>query len=105
MESGLIEDSQISASSQFDVNHAAIQGRLNFLAAGGKAGSWSSRTNDIKQWFEVDLVSYTRVTQIVTQGRNAFDQWVTKYRLQYSGEGVTFYYYQLPGHSSPKVLL
>ena len=104
MESGLIEDSQITASSQFDDNHAAIQGRLNFLAAGGKQGGWSSRTNDAKQWIEVDLVSYTKVTQIVTQGRNAFNQWVTKYKLQYSDDGVNFHFYQLPGQNSPEVL-
>jgi len=104
MESGLIEDSQITASSQFDDNHAAIQGRLNFLAAGAKAGGWSSRTNDANQWIEVDLVSYTKVTQIVTQGRNAFNQWVTKYKLQYSDDGVNFHFYQLPGQNSPEVL-
>ena len=105
MESRLIKDSQITASSQWDANHAAIQGRLNFLAGGGKAGGWSSRTNDANQWIEVDLVIHTKLTRIVTQGRNAFDQWVTKYKLQYSEDGVTFHYYQLPGQSSPKVYL
>lgn len=103
MESGLIKDAQISASSQYDVNHAVIQARLNFQAVGGKAGGWSSRTNDVKQWLEVDLASYTKVSQIVTQGRNAFNQWVTKYKLQYSDDGVNFNFYQLPGHSFPKV--
>ena len=36
MESGAISDAQISASSEWDPNHAAIQGRLNFKAGGGK---------------------------------------------------------------------
>ena len=36
MESGCIKDAQITASSQWDRNHAAIQGRLNFKAGGGK---------------------------------------------------------------------
>jgi len=77
MESGFIKDVQITASSQFDGNHAAIQARLNFQAGGGRAGGWSSRTNNVKQWIQVDLASYTKVSQIVTQGRNAFNQWVT----------------------------
>jgi len=105
MESGLIKDAQITASTQWDGNHAAIQGRLNFLAGGGKAGGWSSRTNDVHQWLQIDLASYTRLTRIVTQGRNAYNQWVTKYKLQYSEDGVTFYYYIEPGQNSPKVLV
>ena len=41
--------------------------------------------------------------QTVTQGRNAHSQWVTAYKLQYSEDGVNFYYYKVPGQSSPKV--
>ena len=103
MESGLIKDAQISASTQYDANHAAIQGRLNFLAGGGKAGGWSSRTNDVNQWIRIDLAGYTKLTGVVTQGRNAYNQWVTKYKLQYSEDGVTFDYYMEPGQNSPKV--
>ena len=40
VESGAISDAQISASSQWDANHAAIQGRLHFQKSSGKAGSW-----------------------------------------------------------------
>ena len=104
MESGRIKDAQITASSQWDTNHAAIQGRLNFLAGGGKAGGWSARHDNPNQWIQVDLLSYTRVTRIVTQGRNAFAQWVTKYKLQYSEDGLHFRYYQESGQSSPKVI-
>ena len=103
MESRLIKDSQITASSQWDGNHAAVQGRLNFLAGGGKAGGWSARTNDVKQWIQVDLFGDAEVTRVVTQGRNAHNQWVTKYKLQYSSDGVNFHFYHLPGHNSPKV--
>ena len=103
MESGLITDAQITASSQWDANHAAIQGRLNFLAGGGKQGGWSSRSNDASQWIQVALPSYTKVTRIATQGRNRVAQWVTKYKLQYSEDGYTFHYYYVPGQNSPKV--
>ena len=103
MESGLITNAQITASSQWDGNHAAIQGRLNFKAGGGKAGGWSTRTNDGSQWIEVALPSYTKVTWMATQGRNGFNQWVTKYKLQYSDDGLGFRYYYVPGQNSPKV--
>ena len=104
MESRFIKDSQITASSEWDVNHAAIQARLNFKAGGGKQGGWSARSNDAYQWIQVALSSYTKLTGIATQGRNAaYSQWVTKYQLQYSDDGVNFHYYKAPGQSSPKV--
>ena len=104
MESGDIVDAQITASSEFDGNHAAKQGRLNFQAVPGKAGSWSARTNDVNQWIQIKLPGYTKITRFATQGRNAFNQWVTQYKLEYSEDGVTFHYYHEPGHSAPKVL-
>jgi len=104
MENRLIRDAQITASSEWDSNHAAIQARLNFKAGGGKQGAWSARSNNANQWIQVALSSYTRLTGIATQGRNAaYSQWVTKYQLQYSDDGVNFHYYKEPGQSSPKV--
>ena len=104
MESRLIKDSQITASSQWDTNHAAIQARLNFLAGGGKAGGWSARQNNAGQWLQIDLASYHKVTWIVTQGRNGHNQWVTKYRLQYSEGGLHYRFYHEHGQNSPKVI-
>ena len=105
MENGRIKDAQITASSQWDGNHAAIQGRLNFKAGGGKQGGWSAGKNNGNQWIQVALGSYTKLTSIATQGRNAHSQWVTAYKLQYSQDGVNFYYYKVSGQSSPKVCL
>ena len=99
MESGAISDKQITASSQLDVNHTAIQGRLNF-----KTGSWSAVKNDSSQWLQVDLDSQRiRVTRVATQGRNDATQWVTKYKLQYSNDGMNFQYYRERGQSADKV--
>ena len=94
MKSGDIYDRQITASSEWDSNHAAIQGRLFFLAGSGKQGSWSARHNNLDQWLQIDLLDQiTKVTAVSTQGRNAYSQWVTKYKLQYSVDGVNFQYY------------
>ena len=86
-----------------NINLAAIHGRLNFKAGSGKHGSWSARLNDLKQWLQVDLGS-SKVTGVATQGRNGHSgQWVTKYKLQYSDDGVTFHFYKESGQSENKV--
>ena len=103
MENHLIKDAQITASSEWASNYAAIQARLNFKAGGGKSGGWSAGYNNANQWIQVALGSYTKSTGIATQGRNGEQKWVTKYQLQYSNDGVSFHYYKEPGQSSPKV--
>ena len=103
MENRLIKDAQITASSEYDSSHAAIHARLNFKAGGGKRGGWSARSSDANQWIQVTLGSYTKITGVATQGRDGVGQWVTKYQLQYSDDGVNFDYYKEPGQTSPKV--
>jgi len=105
MENGAISDVQITASSQFDTNHAAIQGRLHFQATGSLQGAWSAHTNDANQWLQVYLGSESIIiTKVATQGRNgSHRQWVTKYNLQYSEDEVNFRYYREQGKTEKKV--
>ena len=106
VESGAISDGQISASSQWDEKHAASQGRLNFKAVPGKSGSWSAKDNDVSQWFQVDLGNpHTKVTALATQGRHdrPYDQWVTKYKVQYGEDGVNFKYFMEEQSSKVRV--
>ena len=104
MENGAISDGQISASSQLDSSHAVTQARLHFKGTVGKAGSWSAGINDVNQWLQIDLGSrLTNVTRVATQGRNGNPQWVTKYKLQYSIDGVNFQYYREQRQSADMV--
>ena len=106
MESGAIPDAHITASSEWDGNHAAFQGRLNFKEGGGKQGAWSSRPSDENQWLRIDLGNQqTNVTGVATQGRDSekWPQWVTKYKLQYGDNGVNFDNYRESGQSGTKV--
>lgn len=106
MESGEITDDQISASSQFSYLylHAAHHSRLHSQHNGTKAGGWSAATNNGRQWLQVDLGCYdNRVTRIATQGRHSYQQWVTKYKLQYSYDAMTFWYYKEQGMTTDKV--
>ena len=103
MDSGGITDAQISASSQWDNNHGASRARLHMQRNGNQRGSWSARTNDLNQWLQVDLGGYTTLTRVATQGRSDHDQWVTKYNLQYSDDGVIFQFYKEPHQTAAKV--
>ncbi len=103
MESGSLANTQITASSVLDGTTTPGQARLHFKADGNKAGGWSAGRNDLNQWLQVDLGSYTKVSRVATQGRNGYDQWVTKYRLHYSNDGVSFQVYKEPGASLAKV--
>ena len=106
MENGAILDRQITASSQWDDNHAPFQGRLYFQATGKKQGGWSAAQGNSRQWLQVDLGSqFAKVTRVATQGRNGgHTQWVTSYKLQYSNDGVNFHYYREQGQIADKVM-
>ncbi|KAL9964183.1 hypothetical protein ACROYT_G027778 [Oculina patagonica] len=97
MESRRIKDDQITASS---VIHAAHQARLNFK---GGHGGWTAETKDGNQWIQVDLGNNTKITGLATQGEYKYDQWVTKYKIQYSDDGMNFRYYKVPGRNSSKL--
>ena len=104
MESGAISDAQITASSHY--HHAANLGRLHFQQTGSKSGGWSAAANNSGQWLQIDLGSHDyRVTGVATQGRNSntYKQWVTKYKLQYSNDAVTFWCYREQGITTDKV--
>ena len=110
MESGLITDDQITASSQYAGDHAAVQGRLHFKETNVndnyKAGAWSALTSGANQWLQVDLGSnYVTVAGVATQGRNGYNQvqWVTKYNLLYSDDEFSFQYYKEQGQIINKV--
>ena len=101
MESGGISDGQITASSEYNAYHAADHSRLNYR---GQSAAWSALVNDANQWLQIDLISYyITVTRIATQGRDTYDQWVTKYKLQYSNDEVTFKHYREQGQTADKV--
>ena len=109
MEDGNITDGQISASSEKSASQKAIQGRLHFQNAPSLAGGWTAGSNNLNQWFQIDLDSeYAKVTMVATQGRDAgggTKQWVTMYKLQYGNNGVHFRYYRQQGQTASKVKL
>ena len=97
LEKNEIPDSAITASSE-NSHYPASQGRLY------KQGSWIAATNDMKQWFQVDFVNWSKVTGVAIQGCAYWDEWwVTKFKLAYSYDGVFFSDYREDGDNT-KVL-
>ena len=103
MERREIHDSQITASSQWNEPQAAKMARLH--NSGTTYNSWATRTNDANQWLQVDLGKISTFTGVATQGGKSgrYRQWVTKYRIQYSDNGVNFHFYKTQRDTSPKV--
>lgn len=99
MESQVISDAQITASSQSNSDYSAKFARLNF-------GGWVTYVNDQRQWLQVDLGTYSTVTSVATQGGKLW-YWsyfgTASYNLQYSDDGIVFHFYREPGETVPKV--
>lgn len=109
LESYAIPDSEVKASSMVDIHHRPGNGRLHFQKVPSplRYGAWATAgahylTNK-DSWFQVNFGSWAKVTIVATQGRQNAAQWVTKYRLSYSYDGLFFKYYMEGDY--PKVLL
>ncbi|XP_054443773.1 coagulation factor V isoform X2 [Pteronotus mesoamericanus] len=90
MESGKIENSQITASSfkksWWGGTWEPSLGRLN---AQGRVNAWQAKANNNKQWLQVDLLKIKKITAIVTQGCKSFstEMYVKSYAIYYSDQG------------------
>ena len=95
MESQVISDAQITASTQWK----------NYFSARLNLGGWVAIPIDPRQWLQVDLGTYASVTSVATQGvKIGWDKlWIVYYNLQYSDDGLTFRFYKGPGETQPKV--
>ncbi|KAL9950901.1 hypothetical protein ACROYT_G043472 [Oculina patagonica] len=86
MESGSIQDSNITASSVQSVSTPAKNGRLNFASG----SSWCAATSDTNPYLQIDLQTLHIICAVSTQGNSQADQWVTNYTLQSSTNGSTW---------------
>ena len=100
MESQVISDAQITASTQLN-NYFSAKSKFARLNLGG----WVPIPFNPRQWLQVDLGTYASVTSVATQGvKIGWDKlWIVYYNLQYSDDGLTFRFYKGPGETQPKV--
>ena len=94
MGSGAILNSQLTASSEYDLSHGPHRARLN---SDVHPGSWSTLVVDVNQWLQVDFLQNVTLSKVATQGRHIYPQWVLSYLLSYSMDGSTFENYKQCG--------
>ena len=94
MRSGAIKNAQITASSNVNKYHAPSLGRLGRGKRGRYIGAWCARHNNHNQWFKVDFGQPMKITKIDTQGRQDYGQWVTRYQLRSSLDGIHWSLYR-----------
>ncbi|XP_039097822.1 coagulation factor V [Hyaena hyaena] len=91
MESGRIENKQITASSfkksWWGDYWEPFRARLN---AQGRVNAWQAKANNNKQWLQIDLLKIKKITAIVTQGCKSLssEMYVKSYTIHYSDQGV-----------------
>uniref|UniRef100_A0AAQ5X9K1 ferroxidase n=1 Tax=Amphiprion ocellaris TaxID=80972 RepID=A0AAQ5X9K1_AMPOC len=91
MESQLIEDGQITASSTASSWYSGPwKPSLARLNKQGTINAWRAKYNDMSQWLKVELPQVKKITGIITQGAKSLgsEMFVTSYILQYSDNGI-----------------
>ncbi|XP_072025092.1 uncharacterized protein [Amphiura filiformis] len=85
MESGLIIDDQITASTASSDTSSAIYARYNQLPeVNGTSGAWIAGISDSNQWLQINLFRQMMVTGVNMQGNPSADWWVTRYKVETS---------------------
>uniref|UniRef100_A0A2K6FGC7 Coagulation factor V n=1 Tax=Propithecus coquereli TaxID=379532 RepID=A0A2K6FGC7_PROCO len=91
MESGKIENKQITASSfkksWWGDYWEPSRARLN---AQGRVNAWQAKANNNKQWLQIDLLKIKKITAMITQGCKSLssEMYVKSYTIHYSDQGV-----------------
>lgn len=99
MEDLTIANEQITASSVVNSSSTASNGRLHFPGGELVFGSWTSEFNNSNQWLQVDFHETTYIAEILSQGRQDYDEWVKSYFVSSSDDGVNFYYHNSSWYS------
>ena len=96
MESGIIPDSSMTASSFWSSSYQPQYARLN-KNPGGCAWLTASGKDPKKSWLQVDFGNKTIVTAVATQGSCNEAQWLKSYVIWYSDDAVNWKYYNEGG--------
>ncbi|XP_078357236.1 uncharacterized protein LOC144642118 [Oculina patagonica] len=94
METGKIPDSDITASSFYNIYSLPKFSRLFLHYTSSSYGGWLSKLNDQKQWLQVKFGQRVEIRRVATQGRHNVNYWVKSYTLNYSSDGLVFEQYQ-----------
>ena len=98
MEDEVIPDSAITASSKVDQLHEARNARLHFKGGKGRVAAWVALGKNELQWLQVTFGNWTKVAGVAIQGRHNVKQWVKKFTISFSFDGLLFKDYREQGH-------
>lgn len=93
MEDGAINDSQITSSSfktDGSKSYKAAYGRLNNSPSGVNGGAWCADRSDTSRYLQIDLKREITLSGISTQGQSDEANWVAKYSLKHSKDGINW---------------
>uniref|UniRef100_A0A8C9YQM9 Coagulation factor V n=1 Tax=Sander lucioperca TaxID=283035 RepID=A0A8C9YQM9_SANLU len=96
MESRLIEDHQITASSTATSWYSGPwRPSLARLNTQGTINAWQAKHENMNQWLQVELPKIKKITGIMTQGAKSLgkEMYVMSYALQYSTNGINWNQY------------
>ncbi|KAM3862284.1 coagulation factor V [Diretmus argenteus] len=91
MESRLIEDHRITASSTASSWYSGPwKPSLARLNTQSTVNAWQAKYTDMNQWLQVELPQVKKITGIITQGAKSFgkEMYVISFALQYSDDGI-----------------
>ena len=110
MESRLILDFQLSASSSKYPLSGPDKGRLNLNYTSNsttleieKYGSWIAADDDSDPWLQVDFIVNVTISGIATQGEDEGEAWVTSYELSYGDSKTSLQNYQIDHQIKVKI--
>ncbi|XP_055959260.1 hemocytin [Patella vulgata] len=87
-------DNQFLSSSSLSSYSGPERSRIGTNPTSVYTGAWVAKVNDKDQWIEVRFNEPHVVTNIRTQGREGFNQWIKAYKIEYSTDGTQFKYYE-----------
>ncbi|XP_053166904.1 coagulation factor V isoform X2 [Hemicordylus capensis] len=92
MESGAIQDAQITASSYKKNWFSAWGPHLARLNRKGRMNAWQAKSNNKNQWLQIDLLQSKKITAIATQGARSLstEMFVKAFSICYSEDGSTW---------------
>lgn len=88
---GIILDSQITATSEYSSSYKAYYGRLH----GSRGDGWCSRvSNTNNEWLQIDFRKTIQICGVATQGDVNGDEWTTIFKLSFSTDGNSWKTYR-----------
>lgn len=101
LQNGDIKDDQIHVSSNKSSESASRYGRLGTKAVSGvNIGGWMPNIKE-GSYFIVDFLNKVKITGVITQGRDGYNNWMKTFKLRFSVDHGSLHWFQESG--KPKV--